>query len=247
MLLLHAGIADSRMWAPQVEGLASDFDLIRPDLRGYGKTPLPPEPYSQRADLLALLDQLGLGEVAIVGCSMAGAIALDFTLEHPARVDALVLIGSGISGARLARADADLFGEADAAEEAGDLEAQKEAEVRLWLDGPERPAGYVGGEIRGLVLAMNGAALRTDWESAEELPLDPPAVGRLTEIGVPTLVIVGDHDLPHVHIAAQMLVDGIPAAKLAAVADSAHLPSLEHPELVNQLLLDFLRRPRPVL
>ena len=100
------------MWAPQVAGLASDYDLVRPDLRGYGKTPLPPEPYSQRADLLALLDHLGLGQVTIVGCSMAGAIAIDFTLEHPDRVDALVLIGPGISGARFARADAKLFAEA---------------------------------------------------------------------------------------------------------------------------------------
>ena len=84
LLLIHAGIADSRMWEPQALALANDFDMIRPDMRGFGDSDLPPGPYSTRADLIGLLDQLGVDRAHIVGCSMGGTVAVDLALEYPA-------------------------------------------------------------------------------------------------------------------------------------------------------------------
>src|ERR1700674_5037827 len=96
VMFLHAGVADSRMWEPQATGLAKHFDVIAPDRRGYGHSELPAVTWSPVADVLALMDALGLRDAPhIVGCSIGAMLAIDFTLEHPERVSKLVLIGAG--------------------------------------------------------------------------------------------------------------------------------------------------------
>src|SRR4029077_7444168 len=131
--------------------------------------------------------------------------------------------------------------EAATARRAGDLAALNEAMLYLFLDGPERPRGYVAEPLRALFLDMNATAIRADIEKA------PPAqnvlaLRRLHEITAPTLVIVGDKDVPTVLEAAELLADSIPNARKAVMKDAAHLPNLEHPEEFNRLLLDFLGR-----
>jgi pimeloyl-ACP methyl ester carboxylesterase len=239
VIFLHAGIADARMWEPQVGAFAKQFDVIRPDQRGFGKSELPPAPWSPVADLLALIDELGLKPAHLVGCSMGGAVAIDFALDHPDRLSKLVLVGSAIGGFTFRPEHAHLFAEAAEARKAGDLVALNEAMLHLFLDGPERPRGYVNEPLRTLFLDMNGIAVRADLEKA------PPAqnvlaVRRLHEISAPTLVVVGDKDVPTVLEAADLLVDSIPNTRKAVMHDAAHLPNLEHPEEFNRLVLDFL-------
>jgi 3-oxoadipate enol-lactonase len=240
LLLIHAGIADSRMWEPQAKAWADQFDMIRPDLRGFGDSELPPAPYSNRGDLIGLLDQLGVDRAHVVGCSMGGTVALDLALEYPERVERLVLIAGGVSGSNLGEADAALFAEIEAADKAGDMDAVNRAEVRLWVDGPRRPEGSAPAAVRELVLDMNGRSLHTDWAAAEHRDLIPPAVGRLGDVEAPTLVIVGDQDLPHAAANADVVVSKVPGARRATIKDAAHLPSLERPEEFNRLVLDFL-------
>ena len=112
--------------------------------------------------------------------------------------------------------------------------------MKLWLVGPGRTAGHIDKRLRDLFLDMNGHDLRSDWESAPMKRLDPPAVERLGEIKAPTLVVVGDHDLPDVQATADLLVSKIRGARKELIHDAAHLPNLEHPEKFNRLLLDFL-------
>jgi 3-oxoadipate enol-lactonase len=242
LLLIHAGIADSRMWEPQAKAFANQFDMVRPDLRGFGDSKLPPVPYSMLADMIALLDYLDIDRAHVVGCSMGGTLAIDFALEHPQRVERLVLGGSGVSGSNLGAADSALFADVEAADKAGDMEAVNRAEVRLWVDGPRRPEGSAPAAVRELVLDMNGRALRTDWDSAQNQPLDPPAITRLSEITAPTLVIVGDQDLPHASANADLITSKIAGARTVVIKGAAHLPSLERPEEFNRVLLDFLTR-----
>ena len=242
LLLTHAGIADSRMWEPQAKAFANQFDMVRPDLRGFGDSKLPPVPYSMLADMIALLDYLDIDRAHVVGCSMGGTLAIDFALEHPQRVERLVLGGSGVSGSNLGAADSALFADVEAADKAGDMEAVNRAEVRLWVDGPRRPEGSAPAAVRELVLGMNGRALRTDWDSAQNQPLDPPAITRLSEITAPTLVIVGDQDLPHASANADLITSKIAGARTVVIKGAAHLPSLERPEEFNRVLLDFLTR-----
>jgi 3-oxoadipate enol-lactonase len=241
VVFLHAGVADSRMWEPQAAGLARDFDVIAPDRRGYGDSELRPGPWSPVADVLALMDALGLRDSPhIVGCSIGGMLAIDFALEHPERVSKLVLVGSGVSGLQEDAKYRHLYAEVMAAEDAHDMVALNEAEARLWLLGPGRPRRHVDKRIRDLFLDMNGRALLSDFDSSPEQKLDPPAVGRLSEIAAPTLVVVGDADMPPVHEAADVLVSQIRGARKVVINDAAHLPNLEHPERFNRLLVEFL-------
>ncbi|GAC1673131.1 MAG: alpha/beta hydrolase [Candidatus Dormibacteraceae bacterium] len=240
VLFIHAGIADSRMWEPQARAFADQFDMIRPDLRGFGDSELPAEPYSTRADLVVLLDQLGVDRVHVVACSMGGSHAIDLALEHPGRVDGLVLVASGVSGSKVGEMDAALFADVEAADKAGDMDAVNRAEVRLWVDGPRRPEGSAPPAVRDLVLDMNERTLHTDWASAKHQSLDPPAVARLGEIRAPTLVIVGDQDLPHAFANADVIASRVPDARKVIIKDAAHLPNMEHPEEFNRIVLDFL-------
>lgn len=240
LLLIHAGIADSRMWEPQANAFANEFDMIRPDMRGFGDSELPPVPYSTRADLVGLLDHLGVDRAHVVGCSMGGTAAIDLALEYPERVARLVLVGSGVSGSNLGQADKALFAEVEAADKAGDIDAANRAEVRLWVDGPRRPEGSAPAAVRDLVLDMNGRAFLSDFASAPQQKLDPPAIGRLHEIAAPTLVIVGDEDLPHAAANAKVITSNIPDSRTVVIKDAAHLPSLERPEDFNRVLRDFL-------
>ena len=241
VVFLHAGVADSRMWEPQVTGLGKHFDVITPDMRGYGESELPPVAWSPIADVLALMDALNLRQAPhLVGCSIGGSAAIDFTIEHPERVSKLVLVGAGVGGQPYDEKYDQLYAEANAAEEAKDLDALNAAEMKLWLVGMGRNADHIDERIRELFLDMNGRALRSDFAKAPRQQLDPPAFGRLGEIKAPTLVVVGDNDLTETHDTADMLVAGIPGARKALIHDAAHLPNLEHPEKFNSLVLDFL-------
>jgi pimeloyl-ACP methyl ester carboxylesterase len=239
-LFIHAGIADSRMWEPQAAAFAKKFDMVRPDLRGFGDTALPPAPYSGIADLVALLDHLHIKRAYVVGCSMGGTLAIDLALEHPQRVERLVLVAAGVSGSNLGEADAALFTEIEEADKAGDMDAVNRAEVRLWVDGPRRREGSAPATVRALVLDMNGRSLHTDWASAESQPINRPAITRLGYISAPTLVVVGDEDLPHCHRNADLIASKVPGARKVIIKNAAHLPSLEQPEEFNRIVLDFL-------
>ena len=241
ILFIHAGIADSRMWEPQVPALSPDFELIRPDLRGYGDSELPRVKYAMRDDLVGLMDELRLDRFHLVGCSMGGSVAIDLAIEHPERVGRLVLVGAGVGGADMGASDRPLFADADAAWEKRDLEALNRAEVRLWVDGPRRAEGAAPAAVRELVLDMNGRAMQSDFEAAPHQGLEPPAIGRLEEIKAPTLIIAGDEDLPHILATADLLSARIAGARKVVIHDAAHLPNLEHPDEFNRLLLDFLR------
>jgi pimeloyl-ACP methyl ester carboxylesterase len=186
-----------------------------------------------------------------MGGSMGGGIALDFALEYPQRVDALILLGAGLSGAtpdetaippHLAR----LWMEMEAAEKAGDRDRADELSIRIWVDGPNRTADVVDPAVRERVREMlreNRAA-----EASEEgtvIRLDPPARGRLDEIRVPTLVIVGDGDVPAILEFAEIMAGEIPGARTAVMHGTAHVPNMERPAEYNQIVLGFLREAAP--
>jgi pimeloyl-ACP methyl ester carboxylesterase len=229
------------MWEPQAAGLSEHFDVITPDMRGFGDSELPAASWSPTADVLALMDALGLRPAPhLIGCSIGGRTAIDFALEHPDRVSKLVLVGAGVSGQTHEGEDERIYAEVEEAVKAKDLVALNEAEMKLWLVGPGRTPSHVDQRLRDLFLDMNGRSLQHDFDSAPMEKLEPPAFERLGEIKAPTLVIVGDHDLPSIQKTADLLVAKISGARKAVIHDAAHLPNLEHPEKFNRLVLDFL-------
>jgi 3-oxoadipate enol-lactonase len=239
VVFLHAGVADRRMWEPQVAVFAEHFDVITPDQRGFGHSELPPVRWSPVDDLLGLIDQLHEKPAHLVGCSLGAALAIDFALRHAERISKLVLVGPGIGGAEFGARYPQLWSEVDAADRAGDMDAVNRAEMHLWLDG-RRPRGHVKQPLRDLFLEMNGGNFESDFKSAPRDELDPPAAERLHEITAPTLVVVGDADLPPVFDAVELLMEKVPHARKAVISDAAHLPNLEHPDEFNRLVLDFL-------
>jgi pimeloyl-ACP methyl ester carboxylesterase len=240
IIFLHAGLADSRMWAAQADDFARDFDVIRPDTRGFGRSEMPPGRWSAESDLLALIDALGLKPAHLIGCSMGGSIAIDFALLHPERISKLVLVGASFGGHQPHPEDTKLIARVAAARAAKDYEALNDAMLELFLDGPHRRPGHVAKPIRELVHEMNERAVRVDFERSPVDELDPPAAERLGEISAPTLVVVGDEDVRTVLEGADFLASHIPNARKAVIHNAAHLPNMEHPEEFNRLVLAFL-------
>ena len=239
VVLLHAGVADHRMWQPQMRAVARHFDVIAPDMRGFGRSELPPGHWSPIGDVLGLIDHLRLKPVHLVGCSMGGGVAIDFAIEHGERISKLVLVGPGVGGIEFGPKYPELFAEADAADKAGDHNAIVEADAHLWLDGPRRRPGYVKDPIRKLFFEMD-SNFESDWDSAPMDPISPPAAERLHEITAPTLVIVGDEDAPPIFDAVELIMEKVPHARKAVIHDAAHLPNLEHPDEFNRIVLEFL-------
>jgi pimeloyl-ACP methyl ester carboxylesterase len=240
VILLHAGVADHRMWEPQVAAFARHFDVIRPDMRGFGESELPPTRWSPVEDLLGLMDELRLKPAHLVGCSMGSQVAIDFALQHSERISKLVLVGPAVGGAEFGPKYPELWREMSEAEKTHDVDAMIRADMRLWLDGPRRASGYVREPLRTLFFDMGKASFANDFESAPIENLEPPAAGRLHEISAPTLVIVGDEDAPPIFDAVEMLMEKVPHARKVVIHDAAHLPNLEHPQAFNSAVLSFL-------
>jgi pimeloyl-ACP methyl ester carboxylesterase len=224
-----------------MEYFAKTHQVIRFDQRGFGKTTTATQTINRRADLRALLDHLNIERAIVMGCSFGGALALDFTLESPERVAALILIAAGISGVDAPQEIRDMWKEQDAAYEAGDFERVVDLELKMWVDGPKRSPEQVPAHVRDKVRAMeldNLKITNTDYQSA---PLEPPAVTRLQEIQTPTLVMYGTGDQPLVIANGEQLAREIPNAHVVIYENVGHVPSMEIPNEVNRALENFLQ------
>ncbi len=242
VVFVHSGICDSRMWDPQWELLRADHRVVRFDLRGFGRTPLPAGSYCPPQDVIDLLDELAHGPAALVGASMGGGIALQVAVERPDLVAALVLVGSGVRGHEWSDLVTRSWEQEEAALERGDLDAAVEVNLRTWVDGPSRTAAEVDPDVRAKVAEMQRRAfeLQLAEPAAEEQPLVRDVGDRLGEIGAPTLVVVGEQDVPDMHVVAERLERELSNVRIERIANAAHLPSLERPEEFNRLVLSFL-------
>jgi len=243
LVFLHAGVSDSRMWDPQFERFARKFKVVRYDHRGFGKTRFPDEPFTLRDDLANVLRYLGVKESILVGCSMGGSTAIDFTLEHPEMVTGLVLVGSGVSGlndpTQLSADALKYWSELLSVVQKGDIDRAREMDAKYWIDGPARSSNEVDPAYRSRALELHRDNFSLERFARQEKPLTPPAIDRLREIRVPTMVVIGDHDSEDLKRLADRFASEIPYARLVRM-NAAHLPSLEHPAEFNRHLDEFL-------
>jgi pimeloyl-ACP methyl ester carboxylesterase len=247
VVLIHEAIADMRMWDDVVPALAERHRVIRYDLPGHGFSPLGGDTIDPIADLEAVLDTFGIERAALVGCSIGGRIALEFALERPARVSALLLVAPALRDHEFSGVVRQAAEEVNAAFERGDYEAAADAMVRIWLIGPRRSAADVEPAVAERVreMSLQSFPLHAEALAAGNDPRgadgpDPPASARLGEIGVPTLVLVGDADVPDILQIADRLEAGIPGARKVVWPGAAHSPALERPRELERLVLDFL-------
>jgi len=242
-VMIHAGVADSRQWNNEFAYFASDHQVIRYDMRGYGKSEPVDGEYSHMNDLISVLETLDVNEPAIVmGCSMGGSLAMDFALTHPSRVKALIMVGSGPSDLKLDVPMPEKFSEVEKAYEADDLDLAAEIETQIWFDGAGRTPEQVNPAMRRLAYEMNRNALSHEAkELGKQLPdIETPAFDRLGDLNLPVLVIVGAHDVPYIRAAADYMNDNIPNVQKVQIADAAHLPNMDHPDEFQGTVKDFL-------
>jgi 3-oxoadipate enol-lactonase len=242
IVLLHEGICDSRMWDAQWENWTRSHRLLRLDFRGYGRSPIEPGPYSSARDVLDLIDRHGFERAALVGVSLGGRVALEVALAQPERVSALVLVGSGLPGHDWSDEQHATWEAEEAALQAGDLDAAVEVSLSTWVDGPRRKPGDVDPGVRAQVAEMQRRVyeLQKSLEEDDEELLVEGVANRLGEITAPTLVLVGEEDVPDIHAIADRLAREIPGARKAVIADTAHVPSMERPREFEELVLGFL-------
>ncbi|SDL88555.1 alpha/beta fold hydrolase [Streptomyces wuyuanensis] len=244
VVLLHSSVCDRRMWDEQRDALTgAGYRVVRPDFRGFGGTPAEAvHPYSDEDDVLALLDELGIERAAFVGASYGGGVAVGIAARRPERVTALALLCAALPGHEPGPGLLAFDRKEDELVEAGDLDAAVELNVATWL-GPE-----AGEPVRERVRAMQRHAfdvqLAADAE-AERAGLEPvegddPQVdpGAVT---APALVVSGAHDLDDFKAMAARFAELIPGARAVELPWAGHLPSLERPAEVTDLLRDFLR------
>lgn len=237
-VLLHAGVTDRRSWRGVIAGLGHGFDVVSYDRRGFGDTPPSSAEFSHLDDLVAVLDQVGRDRVWMVGSSMGGGLALDAALAVPDRVAGLVLIAPAVGNAPAPELDAHtarLDRLIAAATAAGNFDEANRLEAWLWLDGPAQAEGRVAGPARDLLQAMNGIILRNAApEDAGESGLD--TWNRLDEIRCPVTVACGGFDVPFLVERSRTLAGRLPNAHHHAMPRTAHLPQLECPAVVADLI-----------
>jgi pimeloyl-ACP methyl ester carboxylesterase len=240
--LVHAGVADRRMWDGQFEPLAQHFRVIRYDLRGFGQTTAPALPYSHVDDLHALLAHLGVERTALIGCSMGGTTALDVTLQYPEMVSALVLVCADPSGFLMTGAPPPLILELIEASKAGDAEGMARLAVQIWGVGERRKPEQIAPEFRDLVYEMSLIGFKNQLAGlGEQQQPASPAIEHLSDVRTPTLIIDGAEDSTAVHEAGELMAREIAGARRVVMADVAHLPSLERPDEFNRIVLEFLK------
>jgi pimeloyl-ACP methyl ester carboxylesterase len=241
--LVHEGICDSRMWDSQWEQWSKSYRLLRIDLRGFGRSPLPAESYSHARDVIEALEEHGLARAALVAVSLGGRVALEVALARPELVSALVLVAPGLPGHEWSDELRAQWAAEEAAFEAGDLDEAVEVSLRTWVDGPRRRPEDVDPAVRARVGEMQRQAYELQREWVDEDLLVPDLAQRLGEVGVPTLVLVGEEDQPDMQAIAKRLERELPNARRETIAATAHVPSMERPQEFDALVLPFLAEP----
>src|SRR5260370_39010198 len=214
---------------------------MRYDLRGYGKSEFPAGLFANHEDPAALLKFLNVKKAHVIGISFGGKIALDFTLVHPEMAASLVLVAPDAGGHKPSADVVRFREEEEEVVERGDLEGATELNLRMWVDGPKRTPEQVNPSVRRRVHDMQYHAFTVPIpEAAEELALQPPAITRLEEVSVPTLIVVGDYDIPDKLPLAQKLAGEIPGARKVVTPGVAHIVTIEKPGEFNRVVVDFL-------
>jgi len=241
LVLVHAGVANLRMWDPLVPLVADRYRVIRYDTRGFGKTETQHVEFSNRADLIAVLDHVGADTATVVGASRGGIIALDTVIEFPDRFDGLVSVAGAVGGYQPdIEEDTAVWQEAERRWESKEWEWLADFETKMWCDGPGQPANRVDTAVREMVHGWILSNYRAEKEEGIPQPLQPPATERLDEVRVPVLVVIGELDEEGTNASSRHLAESVDGARLIEYQGAAHMLSLEHPGRFAEDLLGFL-------
>jgi 3-oxoadipate enol-lactonase len=231
LLLLHAGGLDGRIYGPVAERLEDGYTLVIPDQRGHGQTPMPPEAFAPAEDTLAVLDELRIERVPVVGNSFGGRVALQLATLAPERVSALVLLASAVPGTEPSPELQAFWDQETALWEAGDIDGVVALNVRTWVKDPA-----VTDLFSDMVRTACELQRDVEEDTERELPID------LAAIAVPTLAVSGERDFAHFARLADRIAAEVPGGERAEVAGAGHMIALERPDETAALITGFLER-----
>ena len=238
LVLIHGMATDHRLWQPQLDAFAANYRVISYDLRGFGASSRPTEPYTAEDDLAALLDHLKIDSAHILGLSLGSSIATRFALNHPAHCQSLIAAGPVLQGFD----DAKDFMAGLKQVWAAAKEQGVDAARQLWLELP-----LFSGLTQSSTYGQLGLKMINDYDGWHWLNRDPetwPSVmpaDRLTDISCPTLIISGENELPGLQRAGDFMQGQIPEASAVTIKAAGHVVNLEQPQLFNQAVLSFLK------
>ena len=236
VVLVHDGVLDSAVWDDVWPEFCKHFHTIRYDRRGYGRSPVAAQAYYATEDLAAILDHLKVKRVAIVGSSHGGEISINFTLDHPEVVEQLVLVGAVVGGMPYSKHFLERGDALGKPLEKGDIKGAITAATKdKYLTAPGSDAARK--RMADILLANPQDLTHPELE----LPVKP-ALPRLAEIHIPTLLVVGDADIPDVHAHAGAIEAGIPRARRVVIHDVGHLMYLEKPAEFSRIVIEFLEK-----
>ncbi len=241
LVLVHGWAVHRAFWDDDVARLADRYMVIRYDRRGFGDATGKPDPTADPADLKALLDELGLTRVHIMGHSQGSGVALTFALRFPEMVDGLILFGPGrLPGLNLPSGENDPpVAEWVAAARAYGIDSLHAA-IGAWAAewfGDLSPD--MGQRARELLASYSGLDL-IDPDPPSNL-VQPARVDELSAVRAPTMIIHGEQDMPSIRITAQVLSYGIPGARTVVIPGGGHTVNWNEPERFAAEVLRFLR------
>ena len=242
VVLIHGLCLDLRMWDDQVPALSEHYCVLRYDVRGFGKSGVPSGPFRHADDLHALLEHLDLGAAHIVGLSMGGRIALHHALIYPDATRSLVLVDSALDGFDWSREWEDSLDAIEAYAQVFGAAAGNGMWLKHELFATARTNERCNTKLAAIVNDCPG------WNWVNDTPamgIDPPAGLRLASVTAPTLVVVGENDLPDFARIADKLAAEIPHAQKAVLCGAGHMSNMERAPEFNTLLLDFLQAQNP--
>src|SRR5260370_36359123 len=244
LVLIHAGFLDSRMWDTQLQLFSENYRVIRYDVRGFGKSDVARTKFSDYKDLRVILDHIGAQTASLVGVSNGGRIASDFAVEYPSIVDHLVLVSPGMSGYKFSGPEEEKMWEefdkqmkpqedADREGRAGDA---VEMDVNAWAS-----AQTSANRERITEIAMDNFHVHAENPWKLQVSPEPRTFHRLSKIRIPTLLIIGDKDVPAQMLMVDNIHSQIPESQKVLIHGADHIVNMSKPDEFNTTVLEFLR------
>lgn len=238
VIFVHGLTLDTRMWDDQFFDFAKRYRTVRYDARGYGRSGPVTGPFSIREDLRALMDHLDVKRAHIIGLSMGGRYAIEFALTHPDRVSSLVTVDAVLPGLPTPNFGKEI-GAIIAAGSKGNIADAKHLWLASSLFTPAREQPAVAARLKKMVDDYSGWHFANGLGKYEE-NLNPPAAQRLAEIKAPTLVVVGEREIPELIAVADKITREVTGAYKVVIPNAGHMSNMEAPVVFNRMVLDWL-------
>ncbi len=238
LILIHSGYTDNRIWNYQIKEFSKYFQVIRYDIRGFGKSEKPQEPFYHHHDLYELLKLLKIENGYFLGVSMGGGIAIDFTLEYPSSVDALILSGSSLNGYKVEAKDVESIRRYEAGLSLVKKDENYEKAIEFLLNDPMWKQEDIQTQEH-LRKIFTDTSLKWILQNYVK-QIDPPAVERLSEIQIPTLMIRGRKDSIPIKEIFHFIETKIVDVRTQIINGTGHLPNMDKPQEFNDSALNFL-------